>query len=42
MLDYVISFVAPLAYFLFFNATLVQLTRKSFGKCLPILKCTMM
>lgn len=36
MLDYVISFVAPLAYFLFFNATLVQLTRKSFGKCLPI------
>lgn len=36
MIDYVISFIAPLAYFLFFTATLVQITKKSFGKCLPI------
>ena len=36
MFEYIISFIAPLAYFLFLTATLVQITKRSFGKCLPI------
>lgn len=31
-----LSFIAPLLYILFFTATLVGLTKRSFGKCLPI------
>ena len=36
MWSYIISFIAPLAYFLFLTAFLVCLTKRSFGKCLVL------
>lgn len=32
----VIAFLMPFLYFLFFNATMVLITKKEFGKCLPL------
>lgn len=36
MINYIVSFIVPLAYFLLLTATLVFVTKRSFGKCLPI------
>lgn len=36
MVEQFVSFAAPLLYLLFFTASLVFLTKRSFGKCLPL------
>ncbi|MDO4526531.1 MAG: hypothetical protein Q4B87_00345 [Candidatus Saccharibacteria bacterium] len=36
MLEYITSFAIPILYFMAITATLVFLTKKSFGKCLPL------
>ena len=33
---YIFSFFNPILFFLFFNAILVSITKKEFGKCLPL------